>query len=666
MPPPPPPPPALPPSPPAPPLPLPEGAGCAAALGERRVFTRFTPDIADHPGRESDAAVAFRALAFSPRAPEELWLADSAASAMVVTIPDGGASPPARLLIDRAEYHYMASVSSFSFDGIGQFATCQESLNDYRGTMEPNFFQGPTLYDSRAEVVSLVNGQQQPCDEAAGETCFLIHIDMLHESPMCMGIAHDSGSSSVVHGKTWQNVYWTFDGVHNGLVRFDFESDHGPGSMAHEFASVRRYEGLGLERVDGVPSQLVADAGSRTLFVADTGNDRVLAVEMDSGYYSHDAREEYQIFSSPMDSFNYSVWRGLAWSVLAAVPTPSGLALSPDGATLYVGSRLGGSIYAVDARSGLLLQVVPTGDPLGPTGLALSTEGVLHFVAGGASVGVVEVTGSCAVPAIDASTTCSNGVEDGDETDTDCGGAVCERCPLEHSCEEDNDCASGFCTAPGCAVPDPAPAPNGLGGYLESSEYLTSFNHHMHNSDMGGASYLNPYPLMQDDFCERVGTFNMSGVGPVNCSVIDFDALLLGGCWCHACLPEDPCLNGGACLNFDKQGYTCDCDGTGFVGDHCHLDPSPPPPPPPSPPPPAPSPPPNPPSLPTSPPRSSGSGASLPIGAVAGASLGGVLGLALIATAIVRRRRLRATEEKGPPKMARQSLEPAEELGQRA
>jgi len=37
---------------------------------------------------------------------------------------------------------------------------------------------------------------------------------------------------------------------------------------------------------------------------------------MDSGYYSDDAREEYQIFSSPMDSFNYSVWRGLAWSVL--------------------------------------------------------------------------------------------------------------------------------------------------------------------------------------------------------------------------------------------------------------------------------------------------------------------------------------------------------------
>ena len=73
---------------------------------------------------------------------------------------------------------------------------------------------------------------------------------------------------------------------------------------------------------------------------------------------------------------------------------------------------------------------MPTGDPLGPTGLALSAEGVLHFVTGGASVGVVEVTGSCTVPAIDAST-CSNGVEDGDETDTDCGGAVCERCPLE-------------------------------------------------------------------------------------------------------------------------------------------------------------------------------------------------------------------------------------------
>ena len=53
------------------------------------------------------------------------------------------------VLADRARYHYMDHVSTLAFDGIGQFATCQESLNSYEGAMVPNFFMGPTLYDAR-------------------------------------------------------------------------------------------------------------------------------------------------------------------------------------------------------------------------------------------------------------------------------------------------------------------------------------------------------------------------------------------------------------------------------------------------------------------------------------------------------------------------------------
>ena len=68
--------------------------------------------------------------------------------------------------------------------------------------MRPNFFMGPTLYDSN---LPLVNQRQEEC--AAGETCFLIHTDMLHESPLCMGIAHDGGADPVVmDGKPYRNV----------------------------------------------------------------------------------------------------------------------------------------------------------------------------------------------------------------------------------------------------------------------------------------------------------------------------------------------------------------------------------------------------------------------------------------------------------------------------
>ena len=101
----------------------------------------------------------------------------------------------------------------------------------------PNFFMGPTLYDTR---VSTVNSRQQPCQ--SGETCFLIHVDMLHESPLCMGLVHDDNATTDVSGMgLYSNVYWAFGGGHRQLVRFDFESDHGPGSMDHSRASVRRH-----------------------------------------------------------------------------------------------------------------------------------------------------------------------------------------------------------------------------------------------------------------------------------------------------------------------------------------------------------------------------------------------------------------------------------------
>ena len=71
----------------------------------------------------------------------------------------------------------------------------------------------------------------------------------------------------------------------------------------------------------------------------------------------------------------------------------------------------------------------------------------------------------------------------------------------------------------------------------------------MAHGDMGGASYLNPYPIMEPSFCDIVGVVN----GTLDCARIDFDSLLLGGCWCHPCL-EDLRAGGGRCVNYEKKG----------------------------------------------------------------------------------------------------------------
>ena len=131
------------PSSPSPPQPSPSSpvsvstpAGCAVALGETRTVVDFQNVPLSQP----------TALAWHPTHTSELWVTDAASDSITVLDTSSGAT---RQLADRAPYHYMARVSSISFDSVGQFATCQESINTYEGQMMPNFFMGPTLYDSR-------------------------------------------------------------------------------------------------------------------------------------------------------------------------------------------------------------------------------------------------------------------------------------------------------------------------------------------------------------------------------------------------------------------------------------------------------------------------------------------------------------------------------------
>ena len=412
---------------------------------------------------------------------------------------------------------------------------------------------------------------------------------MLHEAPLCMGIAHDGAALSrgVAGGTEYRNVYWAYDGGHRQLVRFDFESDHGPGSMDHSLANVRRYAGLELGYVAGTTSHMELDATSRELFVADTGNDRVLRVMVDTGNYLQDAKVLFPIYSSPEASFNYTIWEGLQWSVLGVLDRPSALALATD--VLYVGSDTLGEITAFDRATGVVLKsvkVVTTPDRL--RGISLSpADGALHLArsrpSGGGEVARLRVdavamcTGSRA-----QSAGCQDGAKGAGEADVDCGGALCARCALGRTCAEGSDCASGRCQSGVCtaSASDHGRTAEYLYPYLDSARHRESFAHHMLNGAMGGASYLNPYPIMNASFCETVG-INAS-TGELECGRIDYDSLLLGGCWCHACLPVNPCRNGGKCVNYQKQGYTCDCAATGFGGDHCHVPRSPPSTPPPS------------------------------------------------------------------------------------
>jgi len=297
----------------------------------------------------------------------------------------------------------------------------------------------------------------------------------------------------------------------------------------------------------------------------------------------------FPIYSSPEDSFNYTVWEGLQWSVLGAMPRPSGLALAAG--VVYVGSDTLGEIFAFDRATGAVLQAVKVAyAPDRLRGITLSpTDGALYLArsraSGSGEVARLRVDTSCTASTAPAGP-CQDGAKGADETDVDCGGVLCARCALKKACAAHSDCVSGRCAGSVCLASVSTHGQTGeyLYTYLDSARHRESFAHHMLNGEMGGASYLNPYPIMNASFCDSVGI--NATTGALECGRIDFDSLLLGGCWCHACLPVNPCRNGGTCVNYQKQGYTCDCAATGFGGDHCHvprLPPArPPPPPPPS------------------------------------------------------------------------------------
>ncbi len=123
-----------------------------------------------------------------------------------------------------------------------------------------------------------------------------------------------------------------------------------------------------------------------------------------------------------------------------------------------------------DPGSDCLQRACNAMDMCEPTPLASGTACDTLMGQGGGTMGVCDGAGDC-VECVDntqcvtppetvCDTTsnecvpvqCQNGVMDGDETGTDCGGPTCGACPNNQGCDDPTDCISGFCNALTCAA----------------------------------------------------------------------------------------------------------------------------------------------------------------------------------------------------------------------
>jgi hypothetical protein len=308
-----------------------------------------------------------RDLEFNPEKPGELWVVNRDSEGVVIYHDAGTDGQRAEPRTDSFRSHFMSRVSSLAFGSKTNFASCQESNNG------GNNFMGPTLWSSDLAIFANVNQTDTPvavCEPFPRLTPLQqllgSHIDMLHQSPYCVGIAYDS-----------ENAFWAFDGANGNLIRYDFVRDHGPGHDDHSDGRVRRYTDVELKRVAGVPGHIVVDQSTGFLYIADTGTGRVLKVDPSTAHNAGNLRASNEPLAE------YTRYMGATVTVFASgLMQPSGIAIREN--RLFVSDHATGDIVAFSLETGAELDRVATGAQ-GIMGLAVSPEGQLWYVDGGAN-----------------------------------------------------------------------------------------------------------------------------------------------------------------------------------------------------------------------------------------------------------------------------------------
>ena len=255
-------------------------------------------------------------LEFHPGRTNELWIANKATDSITIVHNTGLENQSSETRLDVNRNHFLEEVSAIAFGSYHpefdwQWGSAQESLNTYNGQGEPNYFMGPALWPSSLEHFAIENQNNE--DGLLGS-----HIDMLHESPYGVGIAHD-----------YDNVYWYNDGYYGELVRYDFMMDHDTGGHDHSDGVVQRYSEIQLNHSYGTPGHMVLDKDTDILYISDPGANRIVWVNTDdTGYHTEDIMND----SSRLEPLSeYSNITGVEWGILVdGLSLPSGIALYGD------------------------------------------------------------------------------------------------------------------------------------------------------------------------------------------------------------------------------------------------------------------------------------------------------------------------------------------------
>jgi DNA-binding beta-propeller fold protein YncE len=236
------------------------------------------------------------------------------------------------------------------------FATCGDNLNERGGgDGASSFFMGPALFSTDPAILG------KATSGGLGS-----HMDMLHNTPMCRGIAHEKA-----------NIFWVFNAMDHSLDKYNFNEDHGPGNDDHSDGEIYRYamgKVKGVTGTDGTPSHVFFDAEDSFLYVADTGNARIVKLDTTKGKKGGELERQNEPLKDQAVMLDTDVEE----------VEPPGTLEKPSGIEVYKGN-----IYVTDAatstfhvfdKTGKELRKLETGLPAGSlAGMAFSSTGKLYF-----------------------------------------------------------------------------------------------------------------------------------------------------------------------------------------------------------------------------------------------------------------------------------------------
>jgi len=285
---------------------------------------------------------------------KELWVLNEDTEntgGSTVTISDAGLpTQSSQWLRDGNAWHFMSLPTGMAFGTNGNWASSPGVYDANHNGGAP--FTGPTLWSSDLAVYAVNHG---PGTNGS-------HLDMLHETPHGMGICHHK-----------DNAYWVFDGNSGNIVYYDFVQDHGPGMSFHGDAIIRRYTEVTVLKDGDVPSHMILDKSTGWLYIIDTGNDRVLRMNTNTGNVKNAL--------SPIEAVvEYSEMENVVWGVVAdtGLTRPCGIDIVDD--RMIVGDYTTGDIrfYDISVNPAVYLGKIATG-AAGLTGLKIGPDGNIWF-----------------------------------------------------------------------------------------------------------------------------------------------------------------------------------------------------------------------------------------------------------------------------------------------